>query len=123
MERWERMYKLFTVPTVTLRPWRELLRNVPGWLCRSVVGDSGADAYLSSSGCPAEGRRPRMSGSERSQEHPGLLQVGGVKALREPVVDRRQQFARLDPLALLLPQPRQAHGRPQLPGLGLLVLG
>jgi hypothetical protein len=44
----------------------------------------------------------------------GLLEVGGVKALGEPAVDRREQLARCVPLALLLPQSAQARGRAQL---------
>src|SRR5882724_958081 len=51
----------------------------------------------------------------------GLLQVGRVKALREPAVDRRQECARLGPLALLLPQAAQAHGGAQLQGFRLLL--
>src|SRR6266568_1855173 len=35
--------------------------------------------------------RTGVSGPERSQERPGLLEVGGVEALREPVIDGRQQ--------------------------------
>src|SRR5712691_6827884 len=53
----------------------------------------------------------------------GVLQVSRVQSLGEPVVDRRQQLEGLGPLALLLPQPAQAHGRPQLPGFGLLAAG
>jgi hypothetical protein len=48
------------------------------------------------------------------QQHLGLLQVDGVKALGEPVVDWRQELSGFGPLALLLPQPAQTHGRPQL---------
>jgi hypothetical protein len=51
----------------------------------------------------------------------GLLQGGGVKALGEPGVDRRQQVMRFAPLALLLPQPTQAHGGAQLQRLRLLA--
>ncbi len=40
-----------------------------------------------------------------------LLEVCGVKALGEPAVDGCQQLACCFPLALLLPQPAQAHGR------------
>src|SRR6266446_2786852 len=55
------------------------------------------------------------------QQRLRLLQVGGVKALGEPAVDRDQQLAGFVPLALALPQPAQAHGGPQLQGLGLLA--
>src|SRR5262245_34825444 len=43
----------------------------------------------------------------------GLLQVGRVKALGEPAVDRGEQLTGLGALALLLPQARQAHRRAQ----------
>jgi hypothetical protein len=41
---------------------------------------------------------------------PGLLQVSGVKPLREPAVDGRQQRVGRGVLALALPQARQARG-------------
>src|SRR5215813_4421709 len=41
---------------------------------------------------------------QRVQQCPGLLQVGGVKALGEPPVDRGQQLVGRGALALLLPQ-------------------
>src|SRR5262249_11856877 len=53
----------------------------------------------------------------------GLLQVGRVKPFGEPAVDRREQLVGHGPLALLLPQARQARGGTQLPGLGLLAAG
>jgi hypothetical protein len=53
----------------------------------------------------------------------GLLEVGSVKAFSEPAVDRYEQFVGFIPLALLLPQPAEAHRRPQLPGFGLLAAG
>jgi len=43
---------------------------------------------------------------------PGILQVSGVKPLGEPAVDWGQQPVGFGPLALPLPQPTQAHGRP-----------
>lgn len=52
-----------------------------------------------------------------------LLQVGGVKVLGEPTVDLRQELARFCALILTLPELAQAHGRPQLPGVGLLAAG
>src|SRR5215472_5297252 len=58
---------------------------------------------------------------ELLQQGPRLLEVGGVKALGEPAVNRREQFAGFIPLALLLPQPTQAHGRAQLQRLHLLA--
>src|SRR5262245_43659463 len=57
------------------------------------------------------------------QQRLGLLEVGGVKALGEPAVDRRQQRARFVPLALLLPQAAEAHSSAQLQGFGLLAVG
>src|SRR5215510_6001297 len=53
----------------------------------------------------------------------GLLQVGGVKALREPAVDRGQQVVSLLALSLLLPESTQAHGRAQLQRFRLLAAG
>jgi len=49
------------------------------------------------------------------------LQVGGVKAFGEPVVDRRQQLTAFITLALLLPEASQAHSGPQLERLRLLA--
>src|SRR5262245_15460709 len=42
------------------------------------------------------------------------LAVSRVKPFSEPAVDRYQQLPRLGPLALLLPEPAQTHGRAQL---------
>jgi hypothetical protein len=53
------------------------------------------------------------------QQRLGLLQVGGVKALGEPAVDRREDLARFVALALLPPQPAQARRRPELLGFNL----
>src|SRR6516162_983371 len=52
-----------------------------------------------------------------------LLEVSGVKALGEPVIDGRQQRPRFSLLALLLPQATEAHGGPQLQRFGLLAAG
>src|SRR5262245_56768035 len=60
---------------------------------------------------------------QRLQQRPGLLEVGGVKTLGEPAIDRRQQRPRFVPLALLLPEPTQAHGGPQLQRFRLLTTG
>ena len=62
-----------------------------------------------------------MFSLQRCQQRLGLLEISGVKALGEPVVDWCQQRMRLGPLALLLPQARQTHGSTQLPGFGLLL--
>ena len=47
----------------------------------------------------------------------------GVKAFGEPPVDGCQQRPGFRTLALLLPQPRQAHRGAQFQRLGLLVTG
>src|SRR6266571_5069975 len=52
-----------------------------------------------------------------------LLQVFGVKAFGEPVVNLGQQLPGFFLLALLLPQPAQTHHRAQLQGLGTLAAG
>jgi hypothetical protein len=57
------------------------------------------------------------------KKHPGLLQVGSVKPLREPAVHRRQELSCLGMLALALPQACQARGSAQLQGSGLLAAG
>jgi hypothetical protein len=43
----------------------------------------------------------------------GFLEVGCIKALGEPTVDRCEALVRLSALALLLPQASQAPGRAQ----------
>src|ERR1700752_2979951 len=60
---------------------------------------------------------------QRVQQCLRLLQIGRVKALGEPAVDWREERLGFDPLALLLPQPTEAHRRTQLPGFGLLAAG
>ena len=57
------------------------------------------------------------------QQYLRLSQVGGVKAFREPRIDRREELVGLGALPLLLPQPRHAHRHAQFPGLGLLAAG
>ena len=58
-----------------------------------------------------------LPSGQRSEERLGLLEVGGVKALGEPAIDRCQQRAGVGLLALLLPQPSQAQRRPAAPGI------
>src|SRR5215510_5676697 len=53
----------------------------------------------------------------------GLLEIGGVKALSEPAIDRCQEVAGFGAPALLLPQACQAHCRPQLQRFRLLAAG
>src|SRR5574341_585776 len=57
------------------------------------------------------------------QQRFGLLEVGSVKALGEPAVNRGQQGVGFPPLALRKPEAAQARGRAQLPGFGLLAAG
>jgi hypothetical protein len=57
------------------------------------------------------------------QQRPGLLKIGGLKALSEPAVDRRQGRMYFGTLALLLPEAGQTGGRAQLQGFGLLAAG
>src|SRR5712664_1610943 len=61
--------------------------------------------------------------SQRFQQRPGLLEVGGVKALGEPAIDRGEQVIGCSALALALPEAAQAHRSPQLQRLGLLTVG
>ena len=51
------------------------------------------------------------------------MQIFGVKAFREPAVNLRQLLPGFLLLALLLPQPREAHHRAEFERLGLLFLG
>ena len=60
---------------------------------------------------------------ELCQERFGLLEVCRVKPLGKPAINRCKQLTGFLSLALLLPQPAQAHGRPQLQRLGLLAAG
>src|SRR5947208_2206050 len=84
-----------------------------------------ATEYATLSAASRRGWRKSVSAGvalrQRVQQHPGFLQVGGVKALSEPAVNLRQQLAGFDALALLLPQATQAHRHPQLQRLGLLA--
>src|SRR5262245_23941257 len=57
------------------------------------------------------------------QQRLRLLEVSGVKALREPGIYRGQDLVRLGSLTLLLPQPTQAQRGAQLQRAGLLTAG
>ncbi len=57
------------------------------------------------------------------QQHLGLLQVRRIEPFGKPIVDRCEPPPRVARFALLPPQPRQTHRRPQLPRLRLLRLG
>jgi hypothetical protein len=81
-------------------------------------------------GCPSASRTPNecepqqlatacavssiFPSSKCIKQRFSLLQVGGVEALGEPAIDRREQVVGFSALALLLPQAHQAHRRPQL---------
>ena len=60
---------------------------------------------------------------QRLQQCLGLLQVGRVKPLGEPAVDRGQELVGFRTLALALPETTEAHGGPQLQRFRLLVAG
>ena len=55
------------------------------------------------------------------RQRPSLLQVGGVEALGEPAMERRQQLTRFCLLALLLPETTEAHSSPQRQRFHLLA--
>jgi hypothetical protein len=58
----------------------------------------------------------RSRSGELPEEGSGLLHIGGVNALGEPVVNRGQQLAGSRFLARAPPRPARSHGRPQLSG-------
>src|SRR5262249_36221114 len=57
------------------------------------------------------------------QQRLRFFQVARVEPLREPPVHRSQQFASLLHLALVTPEPREAHCGAEFPGFGLLPTG
>src|ERR1043166_8075052 len=57
------------------------------------------------------------------QERRRLLEVRGIKALCEPVVNLGQELSRLGAFALALPQATQARCRPQLERFRVLTAG
>ena len=59
---------------------------------------------------------------ELFKEHPSIFQVYRIESFGEPVVNLRQHVACFVVLALLLPQPRQAHHGAEFEGFGLLLL-
>src|SRR5881409_2496170 len=61
--------------------------------------------------------------SQVFQQCLGLLEVGSVKPLGEPAVDRGEQVIGCSPLALVLPEAAQARGGAQFPRPGLLAAG
>ena len=60
---------------------------------------------------------------ELVQQRLCVFEVGRIKALGEPAVDRREDIAGLGLAALVTPEPGEAHGGAQFPELGLLLLG
>jgi len=50
----------------------------------------------------------------------GFLEVARLEAFGEPAIDWRKEVSGLIPLTLVAPEPRHAHGSPQLEGLCLL---
>jgi hypothetical protein len=50
-----------------------------------------------------------------------LFQIQGIKALSEPATNWSEKLASLIPLALITPEPRNAHCRAKFPGLRLLL--
>ena len=84
---------------------------------------------MSDNWCATFGRKvtrcvvPTVLSRQLLQQRLRVLEVGGVKALGEPAVDRRQQLLGLRPFALLLPQPAQAQRGAEFVGFGLLLLG
>src|ERR1700687_3237473 len=47
--------------------------------------------------------------NELSQQRLGLFQIERAEALGKPIIDRREQVARLVPIPLLAKKPRHAH--------------
>src|SRR5207245_1396359 len=97
---------------VPLRPHREDKAGGKTW----IVPQSWANSLRGVLGTPILLR-------QRLQQCFGLLEIWGVKALGEPAVDGCQQLVGGGALPLLLPEAGEAHGRPQLPGFGLLTAG
>ena len=50
-----------------------------------------------------------------------LFQIARLKPLGEPAVDRSEKLASLILLSLVSPEPRNAHGGAEFPGLRLLL--
>ena len=75
----------------------------------------------------ADGPSPEVAGLRLSREflEQGLrfLQIAGIEAFGEPVVDRREQFASLVSLASIAPEPRHAHSDAQLERSSPLLAG
>jgi hypothetical protein len=62
-----------------------------------------------------------LTGScELVEQRLSVPEVGGLEAIGEPVIDRREKIAGPDTLTLVAPQPGERHGSPKLPHLGPL---
>jgi hypothetical protein len=59
--------------------------------------------------------------AELVEQRPGISEIGGVEALGEPAVDRREQVVRLGAPALLGPESGEAGRGAQLQGFRLLA--
>ena len=57
------------------------------------------------------------------EERLGVLQVLGVEAFGEPLVDRREEVSGLVGFALTEPEPRQLRRGPEFPVFGTLTAG
>src|SRR5215469_14062555 len=68
-----------------------------------------------------EGRRPRLR--QLGEERFRVLQIGGVEPLSEPAVNRRQQFKGLGAVALVAPEPGEAHRGAQFVASRALLSG
>jgi hypothetical protein len=60
-------------------------------------------------------------GGDLTEERLRVLEIGGVTACGEPVVDRGQYLVGGGVLALVLPQPTEAQRRPEFQRPGLLL--
>ncbi len=61
--------------------------------------------------------------TECIQQRLGLLQIGRVEPLGEPIMDRRKEIAGFGALALVTPKPGKAYRGAQLPQSGVLISG
>jgi hypothetical protein len=90
------------------------------YTARMYVGTEEERTFVKA--CSPWGRAmPTMFSCQFLQQCLRLPQVGGVKALGEPAVDRGEQVIGRNPLALALPEAAQAYGRTEFPRLCLLV--
>src|SRR5262245_31722596 len=96
----------------------------PAW-CRPGPGRCWTRMAISFSTCRSSRGRvlipPITQFSHLFQSRLGLLEVDCVKALAKPAIATCQQLVGSVLLALFLPQPAQAHRRPQFPGSRLLA--